>query len=133
MVKFKTGYKYQLDETYTIQTDIIGYRYESPFISLNILGLLTIWMGYAWDGASGPTKDDKTNTEPSLVHDGLYQLMRLGVIPNSCRRYIDNLFISLCKDKGMPAWRRWYYRKGVYTFSKPYALPKNKRRVITYE
>lgn len=131
MVKYTEGYKYQLAETYTIQTEIIGYEYKSNFLSISKTGLLTIELGYAWDGASGPTKDDKTNMESSLVHDALYQLMRQEAIPRSYQKYADKLFKELCLKKGMGKFRAWYYHFGLQNFGKYANNPKNKRKVIT--
>ena len=93
-VKYKSGYNYQLvgDEEY--QT---SFRPESDivtrFITLNTTGKLKLIHGYAWDGTSGPVIDRKTNMRGSGGHDGLYQLMRMGLLD----------------------WREW--RKADYDFS----------------
>ena len=50
---------------------------------------IQIKKGYAWDGASGPTIDTKDTIKASLVHDCLYQAMRLGLIDESNRKVAD--------------------------------------------
>ena len=133
MIKYTKSFKYQLKENYTIQTDILGYEYNNQFIKLNENGWLLIRSGYAYDGASGPTKDDKTNMEGALVHDALYQLMRQEVIPRNFQEYSDKLFRDICLDKGMWRVRAWYYLKGLQMFGKSSNDPENKREVFIIE
>lgn len=52
-------------------------------------GVIYIKKGYAWDGASGPTIDTKTTIVASLIHDCLYQAMRLGLIVGDWRKDAD--------------------------------------------
>ena len=74
-------YKYQLmKKGYTCQVNIRKISAKTAFIQLTAKGKLTIKRGYAWDGPSGPTIDTKTFMRGSLVHDALYQLMRLKVL-----------------------------------------------------
>lgn len=70
-IKYRAGYKYQLVSDYIIETKILGYNIDTKYIKLFPDGKLTIIEGYAWDGCSGPTKDDKTNMRGGLVHDAL--------------------------------------------------------------
>lgn len=117
-IKYREGYKYQLAESYALQlaiallADII-----TDYITLTKDGLLTIFAGYAWDGCSGPTYDDKTNMRGGLVHDALYQLMRLGLLPESYREYADRTLKELCLEDGMCRLRAWYYFEGVDHFA----------------
>ncbi len=133
MVKYTKGFKYQLAEDYLIQTAITGYEYDSQFLRLTKDGWLLIRSGYAWDGASGPTKDDKTNMEGSLVHDTLYQLIRQEAIPRKYQAYSDKFFQDICKSKGMNFIRAWYYLRGLQLFGKSSNDPKNKRKIYTVE
>ena len=50
---------------------------------------IQIKKGYAWDGASGPTINTKDTIKASLIHDCLYQAMRLGIIDESNRKTAD--------------------------------------------
>ncbi len=71
-------YKYQLMADYILQIDIKPIQnIELKFLSLSSEGALPIKKFYAWDGPSGPTIDTRDFMRGSLVHDALYQLMRL--------------------------------------------------------
>ncbi len=111
-IKYKSGYKYQLSETYTVQTDIkpdsdVG----NSWVKLTQSGLLTVSKHYAWDGASGPTVDTKTVMRGSLVHDALYQLMREQLLEAKWRGPADKLLKQMCMEDGMWGWRAaWIYR-----------------------
>lgn len=114
MIRYKSGFKYQLHETYTITLPwLAGY----PDYSADFLGVhgdvLTIEKGYAWDGASGPTWDSKSSMRASLVHDALYQLMRVGVLPESARPAADDELYNIGLEDGMFRARIWAWRKGV--------------------
>lgn len=115
-MKYKKGFKYQLHENIWFQTEIYPKDIiETQFITLLENGRLAIFSGYAWDGASGPTKDDKTNMSPSLVHDALCQLMRLGLISKNYYHYANLLFSQMLRERGMNYFRAWYYYHGVET------------------
>jgi len=128
-IKYISGFKYQLKEDYTIITDIIGYDIKTDYIELNIKGILLIKKGYAWDGPSGPTIDTKTFMRGSLVHDALYQLMRLSLIPESYRKYSDWLLQLICIQDGMSELRAFYVYKAVRWFGAGNASSKNKKQI----
>jgi hypothetical protein len=65
--------------------------------------VLWIVTGYAWDGASGPTIDTRSVIRASLVHDALYQLMRLGVLDRGWRATADADLARIMIEDG--AWR----------------------------
>ena len=68
--------------------------------------------GYAWDGASGPTVDTRGSFEAALVHDVLYQCMRLGYVTpdKKTRKAVDRLFLDMLRLGGMRRLRSriWY-------------------------
>lgn len=111
-------YKYQLAEaSSTILpsaiADLIDGCVYTEFISIDRYGCLHINPGYSWDGLSGPTWDTKKSKRASLIHDALYQLMRMGQISLDCKGPIDVLFYDMCiKDK---IWkiRAWIFYQGV--------------------
>ena len=91
-------YKYQLVEDYTIPIDIKPTEnIEFKFLSLSSEGQLTIRQYYAWDGPSGPTIDTRSFMRGSLVHDALYQLMRLKALDNKIhRKRADEIMKEIC-------------------------------------
>jgi len=113
-IKYKSGYKYQLVETYCVQIPIRPKNnIETEYISLAKSGLLIIREGYAWDGPSGPTIDTKTFMRGSSVHDALYQLMREGLLSRRHRNDVDKLLARMCLQDGMFFGRAWWVHVGV--------------------
>ena len=70
---------------------------------------IVIKKGYAWDGASGPTFDTPASFEASLVHDALYQCMRLGYVTKDSRGGVDRLFRHMLGDMGPVRRGLWYW------------------------
>jgi len=127
-IKYRKGYKYQLVEEYTIFVGIYPAEdIETDFILLSRDGFLTGKVGYAWDGPSGPTWDTPNFMRGSLVHDKLYQLMRLGLILQSYRGLADRLLREICLEDGMSKIRAWYVYRAVRRFAAPFASPDRLR------
>ncbi len=59
-----------------------------------------------------------------LAHDGLYQLMRMGVIPLDCREQADKTLYDLCIQDGMNKIRASIYFKAVRMFGEKHAKPR---------
>ena len=90
-IRYRSGYKYQLAESYTVKINIRpAQNIVTRYILLSADGLLTLNEGYAWDGPSGPTINTKSSMRGSLVHDALYQLIRLGLLPAGLRLACDD-------------------------------------------
>jgi len=85
-----TKYKYELMETFTESLRVSDYV-QTEFIELGDTGI-TIREGYCWNGASGPVIDTKSTMRGSLVHDALYQLMRMGLIGQEYKLLADHTF-----------------------------------------
>ena len=116
-MKYKAGYKYQLAEPFVTKVNIYPNQHIGlDFIVLGTDGTLMINKGYAWDGCSGPTWDDKTNMRAGLVHDALFQLMRSKMLDLGWRRTADDEFKRICKEDGMSSIRAWLYWRAVRTF-----------------
>jgi hypothetical protein len=128
---FKEGYKYWVSRPYRINigihpaediclsfktVDIKGNTVEIPLVTLDTKGNLTIYPSYVWDGASGPTWDTLNSMIGSLIHDVLYQLIRLGFIADSYKEYADQLLYDLCVEDGMWSFRAGYWQWAVNTF-----------------
>jgi hypothetical protein len=84
----------------------------------------------AWDGPSGPTIDTKGFMRGSLVHDGLYQLMRDGLLDHEeYRKDADLLLKAICLEDGMSRFRAWYVYHGVRLFAGSAATPRPRNPV----
>lgn len=113
-IKYQKGYKYRLYEQRIIKVAIQPENaIVTNYITLSQTGILVIKPGYAWDGCSGPTWDDKTNMRAGLIHDALCQLMRLELIPQSFRNDVDNELRKAMIEDGAFKIRAWYYYKAV--------------------
>lgn len=125
------NYKYQLMDDFALQIDIKPQRdIEFKFLSLAGNGLLTIRKAYAWDGPSGPTIDTRNFMRGSLVHDALYQLMRLNSLDyQHHRQRADEYLREICLEDGMSAFRAWYSYQGVRLFGEKNARPRDEPEV----
>jgi len=119
-------YKYQLVDDYEIQLDI-----KPPsdcvfeYLSLSMAGVLVMRKAYAWDGPSGPTIDTRNFMRGSLVHDALYQLMRLGALDYKIhRKRADEILRDVCREDGMSKFRSWYVYRAVQLFGEENAMPR---------
>ena len=117
------GYKYELVEHYEHLTAIQGHDAETEYLKLDVSGKLIIQRRYAWDGPSGPTIDTMNFMRGSLVHDALYQLIRLQKIPHTCKEQADQLLHDICIEDGMSKFRAWYVHLAVKRLSGSAAKP----------
>ena len=131
VIQYKDGYKYQLAETYLIKINIHPEKdIGTDLISLTHGGVLIIKKWYAWDGPSGPTIDTKNFMRGSLVHDALYQLIRMGLLPKEYKRQADLELKRICLEDGMWKIRAWWVFVGVDKFADYAADPKNKKQIF---
>lgn len=134
IIRYKGGYRYQLQHLYSASTWILppsGKAIDTGYISLSESGVLMIRDGYAWDGPSGPTLHTKSFMRGSLEHDALYQLMRLGLLPQSYREAADQRLRQVCLEDGMwPVRAAWVYQ-AVRTFGAKAAEVGSERVVQT--
>jgi len=121
VIKYRAGYKYQLVEDYGLFLDKAPEKLIiTRFITFETSGFLHIRQDYAWDGPSGPTIDTPDFMRGSLIHDALYQLMRMGYLSSKeWRKFADLLLEQLCIEDGMPKARALY----VYTAVRLAGLP----------
>ncbi len=126
-------YKYQLMEKYVHETQWAFDRAletSGKWVALSKTGRLTLKKGYAWDGPSGPTIDTKNFMRGSLVHDALYQLMRVKLLPQSRRKPADVLLWLICLDDGMSRTRADYVYHAVRVFGAGSARPPKKAKPV---
>lgn len=129
MIKYRSGYKYQLADSYEHWIDIRPeVAITDDFISLDVDGHLILHKGYACDGPSGPTFDTPAFIRGAFIHDAGYQLIRNGHLPEDCREYWDSLLYQVCREDGMSSMRAWYVHKAVRAFG--LAAVKESRPVL---
>lgn len=127
-------YKYQLMDDYRINIDWLqGYYHKTRFLTLRTNGDLKIKSGYCWDGPSGPTIDTKNFMRGSLVHDVLYQLIRMYLIPKEYRDKSDRTIQSICIQDGMSKIRAWWVYYGLKLFGGFSAKPKTQKKIKIIE
>lgn len=116
-ILYRSGYKYQLAETYICTVDLRpSGDIDHDFIRISRSGILLIRKGYAWDGPSGPTFDTKDFMRGSLIHDALYQLIREKHLPDDIRESADAELRKACIEDGMSQLRAWWVYKAVRLF-----------------
>lgn len=129
-IQYRSGYKYQLAAPYSIRITIRPEEIiTTNWLALEPSGWLHINVGYCWDGPSGPACDTKSFMRASLVHDALYQLMRLEQLPQECRKDADQIMLAICKADGMWAPRRWWCYRAVRRFAARAADPASRKEV----
>jgi hypothetical protein len=121
LIHYKAGYKYQLVQRVRLQLPFAApdwARIPGPdgqvMATLSPSGLLVIEPLYAWDGPSGPAIDTPAFMAASLVHDVLYQMIRLGQLPHEWREKADEIMRRLCIGAGMWPIRAWWCWYGVH-------------------
>jgi len=134
MIKYSGGYVYQLKEDYKIELKHPDWRkcnycIDTKYIKLNF-NILEIKEGYMWDGASC-FPDFKSIMEGSLVHDSLYQLLRMEKLPQKYRLMADYELRELCKENGMAKILADLVFIAVELFAANAASPKNRKKIIT--
>ena len=80
--------------------------------------VIVFYDGYSWDGASGPAIDTSNTRRASLVHDGLYQAMRLGQLSRNQKGAADAEMMQILKDEGMSGLRRL-----LWQVARPFMTP----------
>ncbi|MBI9097549.1 MAG: DUF1353 domain-containing protein [Spirochaetaceae bacterium] len=113
-----SNYKYYLVTDY-IHDDIgIDIDLKTDFIEIQ-LGTMTIKEGYSWNGIRGYAVDRMNFMRATLVHDALYQLMRLEELPRSYRRKADLLFKKIALEDGVSLFSANLAFWGVRQFGQP--------------
>ena len=105
-------WKYETAADYRVRLPIKPEKdIKTTYIQFDRFGNLLIREGYGWDGASGPTLDTRRTMIPSLIHDALYQLMRMGLLPESERAAADAILREAMIACGAAPWRArlWYW------------------------
>ena len=130
-IEYRSGYKYQLAADYHAEISIKpATDIDTQFLSLKKQGNLIVKSGYAWDGISGPVVDTDKNLRASLVHDALYQLMRLKKISAKDNKdKADKLFKKMCKEDGVLSPVAQVYYEALKALGKPATDPKKAKLI----
>ncbi|MEE4112301.1 MAG: hypothetical protein V2I40_05760 [Desulfobacteraceae bacterium] len=120
-------YKYQLVAPFHLPIGVRGFTVDTRYLKLDVDGWLQIAKGYAWDGPSGPTIDSLNFMRGSLVHDALYQLIRIEEIPPRYKEYADLLLKKTCLEDGMSNFRANYVYQAVKLFGGSSAKPGSEK------
>lgn len=131
-IEYKEGFKVQLIRDAKFETNIKPKKdIWINFIRLCANGHLTIDAGYAWDGPSGPTLDTNDFMRGSLAHDAIAELCRQEFL--DADEWFDEanrLLLNICKQDGMPWWRRRYIEWGINTsICRAAFSPEHKKKV----
>ena len=132
-IRYRSGYKYQLADEYSVKVRVTPEKnIPTEFINLDTDSVLVIKRGYAWDGPSGPTIDTKNFMRGSLVHDALYQIMRLQLLSKEQWRDEADLELKrICREDGMARFRAWYVYRSVRIWGDPATSPANRTKMQT--
>lgn len=131
LIKYSKGHKYQLKKRARFQTGIKGYSGNTFYLTIYVDGGLLIRAGYAWDGPSGPTIDTKSSMRGSLVHDALYQLIRLEILPRDSRLQADQEAYDRWLADGMWPFRAWIWAKVLNRHAATAAHPDHVKKLYT--
>ena len=142
---YKEGIKYFVTRKYKIKLDIIPYApiclsfttedvngdvVHIPIATMDMEGNTVIYPRYAWDGASGPTWDTLSTMIASLVHDLIYQFIRLGLIDPKYKTYADEMLKVIGIEDGMWKFRAGYYQLAVSLLADGCTKPSSERKEL---
>jgi hypothetical protein len=130
---YRAGYKYQTALDYEIDLVYVRPGHEAIggcWIRLSAEGHLWIRLGYAWDGASGPTVDTDDAIIGSLVHDALYQLIRCCALDPKWRKAADQEFHRILLADGMIPIRAAAWYKAVRIFGESSAEASGEKPLL---
>ena len=130
-IKYTSGYKYQLEDTYTGKLFEKYTDCDFEWVKIYEDGTkIYIKKGYAWDGPSGPTIDTSSFMRGSLIHDAIYQLMRLEKLHKKYKQTADIELKKICIEDDMNSFRANYVWWAVDKFGEPSSNPKSKKKII---
>lgn len=128
-MKYRKGYKYQVAEDVLFHTKMLGHNIITKRIELHTNGDLIVREGYACDGPSGPTVDRNENMSAAVLHDALYQLMRMRLLKHLHWREADAEYGKQMKKCGAWGITVKINLLGLKMMGGKYAKPKNRKKV----
>lgn len=108
-MKYSKGFKYQLTEDFVIDTGIlVPHEIDWIFVNLKQNGTLTLKRGFCSDGVTG-IPDFSFLMIPAYVHDGLYALLKRGLLGQEYRKHVDKVFRDLIVQCAAPEFlTKWF-------------------------
>mgnify|MGYP001252782899 CR=1 FL=1 len=129
-----TKYRYQVIVDEAFKTSVKPpKKLVTKYILLDTDGTLIAREGYAWNGASKPAINTKTNRRASCAHDAFYQVMNLGLLDLSFRLLCDEEYYKICLADGMWKVRADLEKWVLNNFAEFAAKPDGKREVVILE
>lgn len=136
-VLYSDGFRWQLREPAVFETGIKGFTCVTEYVVLTCHGRLHLKSGYATDGITGITGkpwaclfERKWLRRGSFGHDGLYQLIRIGLLPRELRDKADQLLRQWCIEDGAWKWQADAVYKIVAETAADAVLPSSERPVL---
>lgn len=129
-VVYYHGYDYQLRQDAWFNTSVVGYNIDTEYATLSVNGKLKVKKNFGSDGATG-IWDTKHVIPGSMVHDALYMLLRMGLLPRSERDNADRTLEAVCIESGMWKWYAKIIYLGVKFFAAAAAHPDHRRKEYT--
>lgn len=114
----KVNYRYVLTEPFFIQTHLHPRQLaKNDYVELHPSGLMKFSPTYAWNGPNFPAVHTEKSILASLPHDGGYQLIEEGLLPEGFRFQLDALLGSIVAEPApanilLSCWRKvrgWSY------------------------
>lgn len=145
-VGYRAGMKYQQTGDRATQTPWKGVpSFKRRFSRFDgDTGVLYIFDGFAWNGASGPTIDSDSSIWPSGEHDDFYGAIADGWGADQqaslaaqawqrwvLRRKVDVFFARRLVECGMSKWRAQAWLWGVRKFGASHAEPEGRDELLT--
>jgi hypothetical protein len=118
-------YRLEIPELFGQAFHINDQRYFA-LVNISKTVMLLINKGYAWNGMGtvGLYPTTKKTARASCAHDTFYQMMRLGLLPQTFRLTADNIFRRICKDDGEWGWTVEIYYTLIRLFGAGAAKPE---------
>ena len=118
-------YKYRNNSLKIVRIHIRGLVINHKYFSLDKQGYLRILEGYLWDGCSGPTWDTRNTMLAGLIHDVLYQMIRIGLLNLIYKNEADKILRSIMLKKGAWKFRANYYYQAVDKLGSSSCVPNS--------
>jgi hypothetical protein len=120
------GSSKKLHSIFTFQIPAPGYSGDYETIEFDKKGNVTVFPGFSWDGASGPTIDTPDTVCAALGHDVVYKLMGQRLLPSTYKDYADKWFYDRLIKDGVLSFRAFAWYKAVQLFG----IPKHSLDVV---